>query len=125
MRAFLCLLLFCAGWAQAQVKWEYATLESCSYTINSGSAEGYCTVVYATPEGAREEVVRLNEPAMQSQRDGQGRNLEIRVQQKTIAKLGEDGWELVAVVGAHPQADRRDRQYFFKRQKPVAATGRP
>ena len=116
MRTILCFLLLGAGWAHAQVKWEYATIEYCSHTLGSGSAEGFCAVVYATLEGAREELVKLNEPAMQPQNSGQSRNLEIRAQQKTIAKLGEDGWELVAVVGAHPQADRRDRQYFFKRK---------
>lgn len=120
MRTIYLLLLLCAGSAQAQSKWEYATVEGPFIGNGENQASGSCTIRVATSNGFREENVQYTEPVSEGKRSwGRGFALAQNACSAALTRMGEQGWELVSVLGSEQTHNMR---MFFKRPKSAQPT---
>jgi hypothetical protein len=89
----------------AQTKWEYCEIERYSGYRESFGVKVYSTIIrYYIPSGWRIETVELDH------KDGGSND---KVEAKAIAKLGEEGWEMV-----HDRtSEGTTTKIYFKRPK--------
>lgn len=120
MRTILLLLFFWAAAAQAQTKWEYATIEGPFIGDQQGQASGSCTIRVATTNGFKVEEVQYSEPVSEDRRVwARGFALAQNACSVALTRMGEQGWELVSVLGGEQTHNFR---MYFKRPKAAATT---
>jgi hypothetical protein len=91
--------------ARAGVRWEYCAVSKAGYT--GSSRGGTYWISYFKEQGV--EIVEIEEKVSEQQ----GASIA-----RAIAKLGEDGWEMVG-QGDLPVKTGRFEAIYFKRQKPL------
>ena len=97
-------------------KWEYCAITSASYSGGNFGARGTAVIRYFQVGGVREEPIEFVPDIGQNigQRN-EVRTYENGALNKAIAKLGDEGWELVS---KEPDTDKnRNNIFYFKRPK--------
>jgi len=86
-------------------RWEYCVISGIATGI--GLSTYYPYLIHFTPDGRGYASTHLEKTPSDS---------EIAVVAKTIAKLGENGWEMVSAV--YNEGSMRTYSLYFKRPKP-------
>ncbi len=94
-------------------KWEYCAITRASYSGGNFGGRGTAIIRYFQVDGWKEEIVEFVPDIGQR---GEYRIYETGALSKAIAKLGEEGWELVS---KEPDIDKTNHVtiFYFKRPK--------
>jgi len=98
------------GGGSGAQKWEYCAITSASYSGTNFGARGTAVIRYFQVGGVKEETIEFVPDI--------GQRNEVRIENgalnKAIAKLGDEGWELVS---KEPDTDKIRNIFYFKRPK--------
>lgn len=94
----------------APIKWEYCAINAVYSAREFGRGSGKAVVHHFLTSGIKEEIIELSPDIGRKYGD-----LEQEVLAKAIAKLGEDGWEMIA---KEPSRENNTiNVFYFKRPK--------
>lgn len=102
------------GGGSGAQKWEYCAITNVSWSGGNLSSRGLATIRYFQASGSKEETVEFVPDFGQR---GEYRIYEHGALSKAIAKLGDEGWEMVLKEPDPDPAQRPRNIYYFKRPK--------